>query len=94
MVRRDPFSTAMIKVWCARLRQRRLDRGITLAEMEKRLGFTRLMIRQWEHALHIPRLEALMVWAEQLDFALELTDVQIIDDGEEDNEPDWSDPLG
>jgi transcriptional regulator with XRE-family HTH domain len=83
MVRHDPLTRALVQLWCEQLRQRRLERGITLAEMERRLGYTRLMIRQWENGVHIPRLDGLVRWAEELDFDLQMVDNQVIEEDRE-----------
>ena len=57
---------------CARLRQARLDRGWSLAEVAARTGFYLQQIGGWETGVFTPSLDVLDRWAAAFDLVVEL----------------------
>jgi transcriptional regulator with XRE-family HTH domain len=64
------------------LKSRRLTRKISQTDLGLICGVTRSSLQRWEDAEQLPRLIALIVWADRLDLAVELQPLANNDDGQ------------
>ena len=55
-----------VQALVAELRGRRLDRGLTMAEVAKRVGVGKSTLWKWEHQVAVPSFANAVAWAKVL----------------------------
>lgn len=54
------------------LKARRGTRKLSQTDLSLMIGVTRSTMRRWEDGVHMPRLLLMIMWADKLDFSVEL----------------------
>jgi DNA-binding XRE family transcriptional regulator len=68
----DPGPWGLMRLLAPFLKARRRERRISQPDLGLIVGVSRCSLQRWEDGVELPRLTALVVWADRLDFNLVL----------------------